>query len=86
MAKSTKSEDTFRNFADRLKTEPVPMPIQKVVPVAAAAPAKEEETQLTVRIPISLMKKLKRKALDEDTTAKDIVIDALNAVLKTTPI
>jgi hypothetical protein len=77
MAKETAYTSKLQGFADRVKTEPVQMPVQKVTPVEAAAEPKEEQ-QLNVWIPKELMKRLKVKGAETDMSLKEMVIDALN--------
>ncbi len=77
MAKSTTYTNKLQGFADRVKTEPVQMPVQKVTPIEAATEPKEEQ-QLNVWIPKDLMKRLKVKGAETDQSLKDMVIEALN--------
>lgn len=82
MGKSTAYADRLQGFADRVKTEPVQLPVQKVTPVEpsdqpSATQAKEEQ-QLNVWIPKDLMKRLKVKGAETDQSLKDMVIEALN--------
>lgn len=81
MAKNKEAyQNTFESFANRVKTETVPMPIQKVVPTDVFAKPKEEkveEVQLNTWIPKDLMKKVKSKGIDLDMNQKEIVIAAL---------
>jgi hypothetical protein len=77
MAKTDYS-DKLKSFADRVKTEEITTPQQKVVPVA---PAKEDEQQLNVWIPATLMKKLKLKAVNAEKNQKEITIEALEQYL-----
>ena len=75
MAKNTAFADKLQGFADRVKTEPVQLPVQKVTPVEPAASPKEQ--QLNVWIPKDLMKRLKVKGVETDKTLKEMVIEAL---------
>lgn len=86
MAKNKEAyQNTFESFANRVKSEPVPMLMQKVVPVDTFAKPKEEEikvekvaeVQLNTWIPKDLMKKIKSKGIDLDMNQKEIVIAAL---------
>lgn len=88
MAKSTDYANKLKGFADRVKTEPVQLPVQRVTPVEAAEPstarpsaARSEEQQLNVWIPKDLMKRLKVKGAETDQSLKDMVIEALNQFL-----
>lgn len=76
MAKSTSFSDKLQSFADRVKTEPVQLPVQKLTPVEPATSPKEEQ-QLNVWIPKDLMKRLKVKGAEADMSLKEMVIEAL---------
>jgi len=76
MAKSTEYADKLQGFADRVKTEPVQLPVQKVMPVQPTET--KEEQQLNVWIPKDLMKRLKVKGAETDQSLKEMVIEALN--------
>lgn len=80
MAKSTEYANKLQGFADRVKTEPVQLPVQKVTPVQAATETKEEQ-QLNVWIPKDLMKRLKVKGAETDQSLKEMVIEALTQFL-----
>lgn len=80
MAKKTDYADKLQGFADRVKTEPVQLPIQKVMPIQAVTELKEEQ-QLNVWIPKDLMKRLKVKGVEVDKSLKEMVIEALNQFL-----
>lgn len=77
MAKSTTYANKLQGFADRVKTEPVQLPLQKVTPVQPIE-TKEEQQQLNVWIPKDLMKRLKVKGAETDQSLKEMVIEALN--------
>lgn len=77
MAKNTAFADKLQGFADRVKTEPVQLPVQKLTPVEPA-PSPKEEQQLNVWIPKDLMKRLKVKGAETDHSLKEMVIEALN--------
>jgi hypothetical protein len=77
MAKNSAFSDKLQGFADRVKTEPVQLPVQKVTPVQGTASPKEEQ-QLNVWIPKDLMKRLKVKGAETDQSLKEMVIEALN--------
>ena len=74
------------SFAERLKSEPTPMPIQKVEPVVFIAPVieepKVEEIQINAWIPKDLMKQVKTKAVFEEKSIKEIVIEALTSYVQ----
>lgn len=80
MAKNTAFADKLQGFADRVKTEPVQLPVQKVTPVEPAASPKEEQ-QLNVWIPKDLMKRLKVKGAEADKSLKEMVTEALEKFL-----
>lgn len=80
MAKETDYTSKLQGFADRVKSEPVQLPMQKVTPVQTVASPKEEQ-QLNVWIPKDLMKRLKVKGVETDQSLKEMVIDALNQYL-----
>jgi len=77
MAKSTAFADKLQGFADRVKTEPVQLPIQKVMPVEPSVTSPREEQQLNVWIPRDLMKRLKVKGAETDMSLKEMVTEAL---------
>lgn len=85
MAKSTAYADKLQGFANRVKTEPVQMPVQKVTPIEAAAEPSaaqaKEEQQLNVWIPKDLMKRLKVKGAETDKSLKEMVTEALEKFL-----
>lgn len=78
--------DEFKNRLGKLSTklakEPAELPMQKVEPVQAVTPKKVKEpedeiTQFNVKIPSSLMKKIKLKAVEQDINIKDMVAQIL---------
>ena len=80
MAKNTAFADKLQGFADRVKTEPVQLPVQKVTPIEPAASPKEEQ-QLNVWIPKDLMKRLKVRGAEADKSLKEMVTEALQQFL-----
>jgi predicted metal-dependent phosphotriesterase family hydrolase len=80
MAKNSEFEDKLQGFANRVKTEPVQLPIQKVTPIQLTTSPKEEQ-QLNVWIPKDLMKRLKVKGAETDKSLKEMVIEALERFL-----
>ena len=76
MAKNTAFSDKLQGFADRVKTEPVQLPIQIVTPTQATISSKEEQ-QLNVWIPKDLMKRLKVKGVETDQSLKEMVVEAI---------
>lgn len=81
MAKDKSFSDKLQGFADRVKTEPVQLPIQKVTPVEPSAASLKEEQQLNVWIPKDLMKRLKMKGAEVDKSLKEMVTEALEQFL-----
>jgi hypothetical protein len=79
MAKD-KFTSKLQGFADRVKAEPVQLPVQKVSPVDAPIEPKDEQ-QLNVWVPKSLLKQLKVKGAQEDKSLKEMVIEALQGYL-----
>ena len=77
MAKNSTFTDKLQGFADRVKTEPVQLPVQTVTPIQVVASPKEEQ-QLNVWIPKDLMKRLKVKGAETDQSLKEMVIEALS--------
>ena len=71
------------SFAERLKTAPTLMPMQKVEPVEVKEiePPKEE-VQINAWIPKDLMKQVKTRAVVTEKSIKEIVIIALENYLK----
>jgi predicted HicB family RNase H-like nuclease len=78
MAKNGDYTNKLQGFADRVKTEPVQLPVQKVMPVQTAT---TKEQQLNVWIPKDLMKRLKVKGAEADKSLKEMVIEALSQFL-----
>ncbi len=78
--------DEFKNRLGKLSTklaeEPAALPMQKVEPVQQVRRKTVEEpveeiTQFNVKIPLSLMKKIKLKAVEQDINIKDMVAQIL---------
>ena len=81
MAKSTEYAGKLQGFANRVKTEPVQLPVQKVTPVQVTTETKEEQ-QLNVWIPKDLMKRLKVKGAEGDMSLKEMIIEAIGQYLQ----
>jgi hypothetical protein len=79
--KNTDYSDKFKGFADKVKAEPFTTPIQKIVPVKVPKPKKEAETGFHVYIKTENLKALKLKALQEETSVKDLINRAIEGVL-----
>jgi hypothetical protein len=79
--KNTDYSDKFKDFADKVKSETFDTPIQKIVPVKAAKPKKEPETGFHVYIKTENLKALKMKALQEETSVKDLINRAIEGIL-----
>jgi predicted HicB family RNase H-like nuclease len=78
--------DEFKNRLGKLSTklaeEPATLPMQKVEPVQqvqkkTVEESEEEITQFNVKIPTTLMKKIKLKAVEQDINIKDMVAQIL---------
>ena len=69
------------SFAERLKSEPTAITIQQVEPIASVPTKKEEpkieEIQINAWIPKDLMKRIKTKAVMDEKSLKEIVVEAL---------
>ena len=70
-------------FANKLKTEPAPVPLQKVEPVIVPEVNKDPDVQFNTEIPKSLRKKLKAHSNEHDLSLKDITVNALKLYLET---
>jgi hypothetical protein len=81
--KNTDYAEKFKGFADKVKSEPVTTTIQsiRVMPVKAAKPTKEPETGFHVYINTKNLKALKMKALQEETSVKDLINRAIEGIL-----
>ena len=77
----TDYKDKLGGLADKLKKDPPKTPVQEVHPVRQNATLKEAEAQLNVWIPKTLLKRMKSFGLENDTSLKDISIDALKFFL-----
>lgn len=76
MSKNNAFADKLQGFADRLKTEPAQVPVQKVMPVELSTSSREDQ-QLNVWIPKDLMRRLKVKGAETDKSLKEMVTEAL---------
>lgn len=69
------------SFAERLKSEPATVNIQQVEPIVPVMPKieepKAEEIQINAWIPKDLMKRVKTKAVMDEKSIKEIVVEAL---------
>ena len=69
------------SFAERLKSEPAAVNIQQVEPIVSVSPKveepKAEEIQINAWIPKDLMKRVKTKAVMDEKSIKEIVVEAL---------
>jgi predicted HicB family RNase H-like nuclease len=79
--KNTDYAKKFRGFADKVKSEPVNITIQEVMPARKAKPAKEPEKGFHVYINTKNLKALKMKALQEETSVKDLINRAIERIL-----
>ena len=69
-------------MSTKLVEEPATLPMQKVEPVQqvqkkSVEEPEEEITQFNVKIPATLMKKIKLKAVEQDINIKDMVAQIL---------
>jgi NRPS condensation-like uncharacterized protein len=69
-------------FAHKLKTEPAPVPLQKVEPVTVSEVNNDPDVQFNTEIPKSLRKQLKAHSNEYDLSLKDITITALKLYLQ----
>lgn len=74
-------KDKLGGLADKLKKDTPKTPIQEVHPIKQSAAIKEEEAQLNVWIPRTLLKRMKSYGVEFDQSLKDISIDALKLFL-----
>lgn len=79
--KNTDYTDKFKGFAEKVKAEPFTTPIQTVVPAKVPKPKKEAETGFHVFIKTKNLKALKLKALQEETTIKELINRAIEGIL-----
>jgi hypothetical protein len=77
----TDYKNKLGGLADKLKNDAPKTPIQEVHPIKQSATVKEDEAQLNVWIPKSLLKRMKSYGVECDTSLKDISIDALKSFL-----
>lgn len=77
----TNYKNKLGGLADRLKKEEPKTPIQEVSPVKSKIVEKEQEGQLNVWIPKSLLKKMKNYGVELEKSQKDITILALEKFL-----
>ena len=77
----TDYKDKLGGLADKLKKETPKTPIQEVHPIRQSAAVKEDEAQLNVWIPKTLLKRMKSYGVEYDVSLKDINIDALKFFL-----
>lgn len=81
-----KTKEVYQNkmnsFKDRIQKETPEIPMQKVVPTGISKHMSEPQEQLGLRLPKSLIKKVKLFALQKETSVKDITVQALNAFLE----
>ena len=78
----TDYKDKLGGLADKLKKDTPKTPIQEVQPIRQATAVKEDEAQLNVWIPKTLLKRMKSYGIEYDASLKDISIDALKFFLE----
>ncbi|MYM20479.1 hypothetical protein GSY69_11010 [Brevibacterium sp. 5221] len=71
----------FSKFAQTPASQSKP----KIVPATRAAPTDEPATPLNTRVPKTLHRELKKRALEEDRTLREVVIEALMQYLNVDP-
>ena len=74
-------KDALGKFSERIKTAETQKPLQQVNPVHRKARNPEEEVQLMIWISKALMKRVKLRVLEENSTIKDITTLALKEYL-----
>ena len=82
MAVSEEFKNRLGKLSTKLVEEPATLPMQKVEPVQQVQKKiveepEEEITQFNVKIPATLMKKIKLKAVEQDINIKDMVAQIL---------
>lgn len=82
MAVSEEFKNRLGKLSTKLVEEPATLPMQKVEPVQqvqkkSVEEPEEEITQFNVKIPSTLMKKIKLKAVEQDINIKDMVAQIL---------
>lgn len=82
MSKSTGFNERLGGFADRIKSEPVTVPVQQVTPLQQATGQKQEQQQLNVWIPKQLLRRLKLRSVETGQSLKELVTASLEASLK----
>ena len=82
MSKSTGFNERLGSFADRIKSEPVSVPVQQITPIQHPAKQKQEEQQLNVWIPKRLLRRLKLRSVETGQSLKELVTASLEASLK----
>ena len=78
----TDYKNKLGGLADKLKKDTPKTPIQEVHPIRQSAAVKEDEAQLNVWIPKTLLKRMKSYGIEYDEYLKDITIDALKFFLE----
>jgi predicted HicB family RNase H-like nuclease len=81
-------ESTYKekrnSFAERLKSEPTALPLQKVEPITYTKEVEPrvEEVQINAWIPKDLMKQVKTKAVMDEKSLKEIITEALTMYIQ----
>jgi len=71
-------KENINNLISQIKASGQSKTIQKVSPVKVK---KTEEVQFSFYLPKSLLKSVKQKALDDNKTIKEVIINALKTSL-----
>lgn len=84
MSKKIDYSDKLASFHTKVTTEDVSVKLQKVVPVVqtVAKIDKNSLTQFQFWMSKTMHKTIKLKAIDEGTSAKELVLKAIEAYLK----
>jgi hypothetical protein len=77
--------DKFKGLKDKVANTEAPAPMQKIVPVKATNSRKKldptQDEPFTFWTTKDKMKALKKRAIDENTSVKDLINKALDAYL-----
>lgn len=75
-------KDALGKFSERIKSAETKKPLQQVNPVQKKTRNTDEEVQLMIWISKTLMKQVKLRVLEENSTIKDITTSALKEYLE----
>ena len=77
MAKKKLPSALAKQLAQAVPTTPDATPTP---PKKRAAKAKEDDISVHIKLPKSVIKQIKRKALDDDTTMRSILLEGLQSI------